>query len=93
MCFSTALSPLPSLLGILHAAPVLSLSLSVPDTLDMSLSLRDPEGPYFLCEETRPDRLTLYLPSHTLYKAIGNSKLHLCPFVFLASCAFTEAKI
>lgn len=46
-------------------------SFSTPDSMNTSLNLRDPEGPYFLCEENGPDRFPS--PSHTRYEAIGNS--------------------
>jgi len=70
----------------------LSLSLSLSLTLWTCLWASETQKDH-ISSVRRPDRFPSYLPSHTLYKAIGNSKLHLCPFVFLASCAFTEAKI
>lgn len=89
MCFSTAIFPLFRLFSGFCMLPLSPLS--IPDAMDTSLSLRDTEGPYFLCEETGPDCFPLYLPSHTPYKAIGNLNC-IDVLVFFASCAFTGAK-
>lgn len=91
---ASCVSPQPSLLFRLFSGfCMLPLSpLSVPNAMDTSLSLRDTEGPYFLCEETRPDRFPSYLPSYTHYKAIGHLNC-IDVLVCFASCAFKGAKI
>lgn len=80
--FSPFLCRLFSGICMLPPALLLLSFFSVLNTMDTFLSLGDPEGPFF-SSVRRPDRFPSHLPSHTLYKAIGDSKyVHIFLYFF-----------